>query len=132
HRTSNEPVSPQITTAPTMPEDLEMTEGPAALLMKTPTAEHASRPASNMHTAVQLTFSFEIASMQLTPAFKEGALQARSGSNIVTMGLASGQRSQPGMNPEVTFEIAKIRSAGGTIGSIRMTPSHRQKPIAAG
>ena len=37
-----------------------------------------------MHTAVQLTFTFEIASMQLTPTFKMGALQVRPTSKIVT------------------------------------------------
>jgi len=130
--TANESVSPQVTTAPTMPEHLEMTEVPAAPLMKTPTAEHASRSASSMHTAVQLTFSLEIASMQLTPAFKVGALQVRTTSKIVTMRLAPDQGSQPGTNPEVTFEIAKIQPAGGALGSIRMTPSHQQKPTAAG
>src|SRR5439155_818593 len=66
--TANEPVTPQITTAPTMPEHLEMTAVPTAPPIKTPTPEDASRPASSMHTAVQLTFSFEVASVQLTPS----------------------------------------------------------------
>src|SRR5206468_1701628 len=35
------------------------------------------QPAGAMQTAVQLTFVFEIASMQLTPTFKMGALQLR-------------------------------------------------------
>jgi Flp pilus assembly protein TadD len=129
---TNESVSPQITTAPTMPEHLEMTEVPAAPLMKTPTAEHASRPASSMHTAVQLTFSLEIASMQLTPSFKMGVLKVRPTSKVVTMRLAPSQQPQPGTNPEVTFEIAKIQPAGGALGSIRMTPSQQQKPTAIG
>jgi Flp pilus assembly protein TadD len=130
--TANEPLIPQITTAPTMPEHLETTAVPTALPIKTPTAEDASRPTSSMHTAVQLTFSFEVASVQLTPAFKVGALQVRPTSKVVTMRLAPGERSQPGMNPEVTFEIAKIQPAGGAIGNIRMTPSHQQKPTAVG
>ena len=130
--TANESVSPQVTTAPTMPEHIEMTEVPTAPLMKTQTAEHESRPASSMHTAVQLTFSLEIASMQLTPAFKVGALQVRTTSKIVTMRLAPDQGSQPGTNPEVTFEIAKIQPAGGAFGNIRMTASQQQKPTAVG
>jgi hypothetical protein len=129
---TNESVSPQITTAATMPEDLEMTEVPAPSLMKIPTAEHASRPASSMHTTVQLTFSFEIASMQLTPAFKVGALQVRPASKVVTMRLAPDQGSQPGTNPEVTFEIAKIQPAGGALGNIRMIPSQQQNPTSTG
>ncbi len=130
--TANEPVTPQITTAPTMPEHLEMTAVPTAPPIKTPTPEDASRPASSMHTAVQLTFSFEVASVQLTPAFKVGALQVRPTSKVVTMRLASDQGSQPATNSEVTFEIAKIQPTGGAFGNIRMTPSRQQKPTAVG
>jgi len=130
--TANEPVTPQITTAPTMPEHLEMTAVPTAPSIKTPTPEDASRPASSMHTAVQLTFSFEVASVQLTPAFKVGALQVRPTSKVVTMRLASDQGSQPATNSEVTFEIAKIQPTGGAFGNIRMTPSRQQKPTAVG
>src|SRR6184192_1541138 len=130
--TANEPVTPQITTAPTMPEHLEMTAVPTAPPIKTPIPEDASRPASSMHTAVQLTFSFEVASVQLTPAFKVGALQVRPTSKVVTMRLASDQGSQPATNSEVTFEIAKIQPTGGAFGNIRMTPSRQQKPTAVG
>jgi hypothetical protein len=130
--TANEPVTRQITTAPTMPEHLETTEVPTAPPIKTPTAEDASRPASNMHTTVQLTFSFEVASVQLTPTFKVSTLQVRPTSKVVTMRLGSGQGSQPATNSEVTFEIAKIQPTGGAFGNIRMTPSRQQKPTAAG
>jgi hypothetical protein len=85
-----------------------------------------------MHTTVQLTFSFEIASMQLTPTFKMGALQVRPTSKIVTMRLAPTQQGQPVMNLQVTFEIAKIQPAGGTLGSVRLTPSQQQRPTATG
>jgi Flp pilus assembly protein TadD len=130
--TANESVSPQVTTAPTMPEHPEMTEVPAASPIKTPTAEHVSRPASSMHTAVQLTFSFEVASVQLTPTFKVSTLRVRPTSKVVTMRLGSGQGSQPATNSEVTFEIAKIQPTGGAFGNIRMTPSRQQKPTAVG
>ena len=129
---ANEPVTPQITTAPTMPEHLETTAVPTAPPIKTPTAEDASRPASNMHTTVQLTFSFEVASVQLTPTFKVSTLQVRPTSKVVTMRLGSGQGSQSATNSEVTFEIAKIQPTGGAFGNIRMTPSRQQKPTAAG
>jgi Flp pilus assembly protein TadD len=130
--TANEPVKPQITTAPTMPEHLETTAVPTAPPIKTPTAEDASRPASGMHTTVQLTFSFEVASVQMTPTFKVSTLQVRPTSKVVTMRLGSGQGSQPATNSEVTFEIAKIQPTGGAFGNIRMTPSRQQKPTAAG
>ena len=84
-----------------------------------------------MQTAVQLTFAFEIASMQLTPTFKMGALQLRPSSKIVTMRLA-GSSPQPAMNLQVTFEIARIQPSGGTLGSVRLTPSQQQRPSVTG
>ena len=75
-----------------------------------------------MHTAVQLTFSFEIASMQLTPSFKMGALQLKPTSKIVTMRLAPSQQPQPAMNLQVTFEISTVQLAGNAIGMIRLDP----------
>ncbi len=84
-----------------------------------------------MQTSVQLTFAFEIASMQLTPAFKMGALQLRPASKVVTMRLA-GSAPQPAMNLQVTFEIARIQPAGGTLGSVRLTPSQQQRPTVVG
>ena len=89
------------------------------------------QPAGAMQTAVQLTFAFEIASMQLTPTFKMGALQLRPFSKIVTMRLA-GSAPQPAMNLQVTFEIARIQPAGGTLGSVRLTPSQQQRPTVVG
>lgn len=85
-------------------------------------------PTSGMQTAVQLTFSFEIASLQLRPNFKMGALQLKPTSKIVTMRLAPSQQPQPAMNLQVTFEIATVQAAGGGIGQIRLTPSQQQRP----
>ena len=84
-----------------------------------------------MQTAVQLTFAFEIASMQLTPTFKMGALQLRPASKVVTMRLP-GSAPQPAMNLQVTFEIARIQPAGGTLGSVKLTPSQQQRPTVVG
>ena len=112
-----EPTTPVI-----MPEPIQI-----------PTAQRGGspQPAGAMQTAVQLTFAFEIASMQLTPTFKMGALQLRPASKIVTMRLA-GSSPQPAMNLQVTFEIARIQPAGGTLGSVRLTPSQQQRPSVVG
>ena len=122
-----QPVS-QPTTIATMPEPIQI---PTAPLVRTPAAG-APQPAGAMQTAVQLSFSFEIASMQLTPAFKMGALQLRPTSKVVTMRLAPSQQPQPAMNLQVNFEIAKIQPAGGGLGSVRLTPSQQQRPAAVG
>jgi tetratricopeptide (TPR) repeat protein len=119
----------QTTTIATMPEPIQI---PTAPLIRTPAAGGAPQPAGAMQTAVQLTFSFEIASMQLTPAFKMGALQLRPTSKVVTMRLAPSQQAQPAMNLQVNFEIAKIQPSGGGLGSIRLTPSQQQRPAAVG
>jgi tetratricopeptide (TPR) repeat protein len=106
----------------TMPEPVQIPTAPT----------RGGAPAAGaMQTAVQLTFAFEIASMQLTPTFKMGALQLRPASRVVTMRLA-GSAPQPAMNLQVTFEIARIQPAGGTLGSVRLTPSQQQRPTMVG
>ena len=113
-----EPTTPVI-----MPEPIQIPTAPAR--------GGAPQPAGAMQTAVQLTFAFEIASMQLTPTFKMGALQLRPASKVVTMRLA-GTSPQPAMNLQVTFEISRIQPAGGTLGSVRLTPSQQQRPSVVG
>jgi tetratricopeptide (TPR) repeat protein len=125
----SEPPLIQPTTPEKMPEPIQI---PTAPVIRTPSAATAPQPASAMQTAVQLTFSFEIASMQLTPTFKMGALQLRPTSRIVTMRLAPSQQPQPAMNLQVTFEIAKIQPSGGGLGTVRLTPSQQQRPTLAG
>ncbi len=127
---STEPSVPQLTSSLTMPEPTQTPT--AAPVVRTPAAPGTPQPAGSMQTAVQLTFSFEIASMQLTPTFKMGALQVRPTSKIVTMRLAPTQQSQPAMNLQVTFEIAKIQPTGGALGTLRLTPSQQQRPTATG
>jgi hypothetical protein len=126
---SSEPSIIQPTTLEIMPEPIQI---PTAPVIRTPSVGGSPQPASAMQTAVQLTFSFEIASMQLTPTFKMGALQLRPTSRIVTMRLAPSQQPQPAMNLQVTFEISKIQPAGGGLGQVRLTPSQQQRPAMGG
>ncbi len=127
---STEPSALQSTIVPeTMPEPTQMTNAP---VIRTPTTGGTTQPVSQMHTAVQLTFSFEIASMQLTPTFKMGALQLRPTSKIVTMRLAPSQQPQPAMNLQVNFEISKIQPTGGGLGTVRLSPSQQQRPAPSG
>src|SRR4030095_13738860 len=124
---SNEPVSSRTTTPlimPEQPEQLEPTE--------VPTAADATRPAPGAHTPVQLTFSFEIMSVQLGSTFKVRALHVRPASKIVTMRLAPSQRLQPDMHPQVAFEIVKIQPADSGFGTVRLikSPHQRQQPVA--
>ncbi len=107
-----------------MPEPIQIPTAPAG-------RGGMPQPSGAMQTSVQLTFAFEIASMQLTPTFKMGALQLRPSSKVVTMRLA-GTAPQPAMNLQVTFEIARIQPAGGTLGSVRLTPSQQQRPTVVG
>jgi len=127
HVISTEPLAQQPTTPATMPQPIQPTPAPIRTAPMTGGAPQP-QPASGMHTAVQLTFSFEIASMQLTPSFKMGALQLKPTSKIVTMRLAPSQQPQPAMNLQVTFEIATVQLAGNSIGMIRLTPSQQQRP----
>jgi hypothetical protein len=95
--------------------------------MEPAAASHLQPQPGSVQTAVELTFSFEIASLQLTPAFKMGALLLKPNSKIVTMRLAGPQHSQPGMNLQVTFEIATVQLQEKAIETIRLTPSQEQR-----
>ena len=93
---SNEPMAQQPTTPATMPQPTPTYSSHPSRIRPRPLnrrrASLRSQPApGGMHTAVQLTFSFEIASLQLTPSFKMGALQLKPTSKIVTMRLAPSQ-----------------------------------------
>jgi hypothetical protein len=85
-------------------------------------------PAKVTQTPVELTFSFAIASMQVTPTFQIGALQLRPISNIVTMRLAPSQPPQSAVNLRMTLEIAKFQPTVGGFGIVRLAPSQRQRP----
>ncbi len=122
---TTEPIRLQPTTSDIMPET-SITPAPETR-PSSPTVS-VQQPVGGMHTAVQLTFALEIASMQLTPTFKMSGLQLKPMSKVVSMRLAPSQDPQPPMNLQVTFEVAKIDLADGSIGTIRLTPSAQQKP----
>ncbi|MGI8481972.1 MAG: hypothetical protein ACR2MF_07915, partial [Chthoniobacterales bacterium] len=126
----------QPTTSAMTPQPTQPAAAPATRTAPPPSAPGAvpqpqpqpKAAAGGMQTAVQLTLSFEIASLQLTPSFKMGALQLKPTSKIVTMRLAPSQQPQPAMNLQVTFEIATVQLAGNSLGQIRLTPSQQKKP----
>jgi tetratricopeptide (TPR) repeat protein len=126
----------QPTTIETMPETLQTPTAPVIRTSGAPTQPAHAAPAPQAAaggTAVQITLSCEIASMQLTPTFKMGTLQLRPISKVVTMRLASSpQQQQAAMNLQVNFEIAKIQAASGGLGQLRLTPSQQQKPTTLG
>jgi tetratricopeptide (TPR) repeat protein len=123
--------SSQPTTIQNMPETqtAPVIRTPAGSTQSSPIAPAPLAAASGIHTAVHITLSCEIASMQLTPTFKMGALQLRPISKVVTMRLApSQQQQQNGMNLQVNFEIAKVQPTPGSLGQIRLNPSQQQRP----
>jgi tetratricopeptide (TPR) repeat protein len=134
------PVTPEVedlpsqpTTIETMPETLQTPTAPVIRNSGGPTQPAHTAPApqaaaGGMHTAVQITLSCEVASMQLTPTFKMGALQLRPISKVVTMRLASSAQQEAPMNLQVNFEISKIQGAQGSLGQMRLVPSQQQKP----
>lgn len=124
---STDPSTPQSTTPAIMPEPT--TPPPAPGIRTAPAvATPAAVVPGAAQSAVQITFSFEIASMQLTSAFKMGTLLLKPISKVVAMRLAPSQQPQPAMNLQVTFEVSSIQLAGNAIGTIRLTPSGQQRP----
>jgi Flp pilus assembly protein TadD len=130
-----QPVFPQTTTPATMPETTQTSPAPIAKAPAPPVPKpqpQAPVPAGGMQTSVQLTFSFEIAAMQLTPSFKMGVLKVRPVSRLVTMRLPSPQRAQSALNLQVGFEVVKIQPIAGALGTIRVVPSQQQRPAMGG
>jgi Flp pilus assembly protein TadD len=130
-----QPVFPQTTTPATMPETTQTSPAPIAKAPAPPVPKpqpQAPVPAGGMQTSVQLTFSFEIAAMQLTPSFKMGVLKVRPVSRLVTMRLPSPQRAQSALNLQVGFEVVKIQPVAGALGTIRVVPSQQQRPAMGG
>ena len=126
---STQPPFPQTTTPATMPETTEIPTTPAN--KPSPATVARPQPAATMQTSVHLTFSFEIAAVQLTSSFKMGVLKVRPISKLVTMRLPASQQPQAGGNLQVSFEIAKVQPMGGALGTIRMIPS-QQRPTTTG
>ena len=122
------PPAPAIRTSPATPMTGAAPQQTGGMQQQQQQQGAPQQGGGGMHTAVQLTFSFEIASLQLTQSFKMGALQLRPTSRIVTMRLAPSQQPQPAMNLQVTFEISSVQLAGGALGTIRLTPSQQQPP----
>jgi len=137
HAVPAQPVFPQITKPATMPEITQtppapITKAPAPAMAKPQPQPPAPVPAAGMQTSVHLTFSFEIAAMQLTPSFKMGVLKVRPISKLVTMRLPSPQRAQSALNLQVAFEVAKIQPVAGALGTVRVVPSQQQRPPMGG
>src|SRR5947207_6716927 len=123
--------APQPTPIETMPETLQTPTVPVIRTSGAATQPAHAAPAPQAAaggTAVQLTLSCEIASMQLTPTFKMGALQLRPISKVVTMRLTSSPQQQAPINLQSNFEIAKIQAAPGSLGQLRLNPSQQQRP----
>jgi tetratricopeptide (TPR) repeat protein len=125
--------APEPTTIETMPETLQTPTAPVIRTSGAPTQPAHPAPvpqaaAGGIQTAVQIMLSCEIASMQLTPTFKMGALQLRPISKVVTMRLASSPRQEAAMNLQANFEISKIQTAPGSLGQLRLNPSQQQRP----
>lgn len=87
-----------------------------------------SYPARVTDNSVELSFSFGIASMQMTPTFQIGALQLRPLSKVVTMRLPPAQRLQSAVHLQMTWEIARFQPTLGEFGIVKLAPSQRQRP----
>ena len=122
---ASEPIQLQPTT-PTTTAETAVTPPSASGYCAPASAASVQQFEDRMHPAVQLTFSLEIASMQLAPTLKMSGLALQPTSKVVSMRLAPSQDLQPQMKLPVTFEVVAIELAGNTIGTVRLSPSSRQ------
>jgi hypothetical protein len=105
----------------------------ATKTIKTVTSEAISQPPGGaMQTITEVTFEFEIVSMQLTSTFTMKALQLRSASNVVTMQLPLPQQPESALTLELSFEVAKIQPFAGAFGTIRIVPSQQRRSTPGG
>jgi hypothetical protein len=93
------------------------------------TATRTSIPGSK--AGVQLTFSFEILSMQLTQHFKLDALQLQPTSNLVTMQLIEESREHSG-GDQVVWELVEIKTNDRGFGALRLKPTSRHAAMLPG
>jgi len=120
-----EPELPQPNTPAIMPETTRISTAP---LNEPPSTSIVKpQPHGPVQKSVHVTFSFEIAAIQLTPSFTMGCLKVRPASNVVTMRLARSENQQPASNSQVSFEVAKVQPVAGTLGAIRVTPSQQPR-----
>ena len=125
---STQPTPLQPTITPMITPESTMTPAGAPGYRPSAPTMSVQLPASGMQTNVQVTFSLEIASMRLTPAFKTSGLQLKPTSKVVSMRFAPSQDLQPPMNLQVTFEVGRIDLSNGSIGAMRLSPSLQQTP----
>jgi hypothetical protein len=109
------PILPVLPVTPPVPK-AEPVPAPAAALIPAAVREVSStttKPVMSTETtanraSAQLTLSFEITSLQLTPFFKLGGVQIRPLSNVVSLHLISAQASDSPMAAGISFEIDKV------------------------
>ncbi|HEX4666550.1 MAG TPA: tetratricopeptide repeat protein [Chthoniobacterales bacterium] len=117
--------SPVKSETPAMPET-ETASSPAAQPFAfSPSAERSGETGG---TAVEVTFSLEIASMQLAPNLKMASLRLKPASKVVSVRFASAQNAQSPLDLNVTFEISKIELTNGNMSRISLAPSNRKPP----
>ncbi|MEO8439270.1 MAG: hypothetical protein ABI540_03510 [Spartobacteria bacterium] len=126
--TNNAMSEPTQSETESNPQSLASNEASDGLAESSSAGSSSGAPAFG--SAVQLTFSLQIASLQLTPAFGVGCLRLKPVSKTVSMCLEPSQNPQSSMNLQIDFEVADIQLADGFIRAIRLHPA-AQKPTNA-
>ena len=120
----SEPNQSDSTPRPVAPD-----AGPVEPVNRQPAQASSETPAFS--SAVQLTFLFEIASLELTPAFAISCLRLKPVSNVVSMCLEPSRDPQSTMNLQINFELVEVRLTNGVIGPIRLRRSAQQGPVSS-
>jgi Flp pilus assembly protein TadD len=118
-----------VTSEPLVMSETEATPSPAAQPFAfSPLAERSGETSG---TAVEVTFSLEIASMQLASDLKMASLRLKPTSKVVSVRFAPAQNAQPPLDLRVTFEISKIELTNGNMSRVCLAPSNHQPPPAS-
>ena len=97
-----------------------------------PSPQETSHPQPPGRASAQLTFGFEITSLQLTPFFRLGSLQLRALSDVVSLGLVAAQQTDYPLAAGISFQIERVELDGAALlKSIVLKPLGESREVTA-
>ncbi len=69
----------------------------------------STRQTANRQALAQLTFGFEVTSLQLTPFFKLGFVQLKASSNVVALHLVAHPQDKDSLASAISFQIEQVQ-----------------------
>ena len=88
-------------------------------------------PASSGRALAELTFSFGVTSLQLTPFFRLGSLELQALSEVVSLSFVAAGNAETPLAAGISFEIDRVELDGARIRSLLLRPLGEVRPPVA-